>query len=59
MVVAKMERISWKEKIRIKEVLRRMNEVRSTMKAIRKQKAKWIEHILKRNCLQKLLIEGS
>ena len=37
-LVAKMEKISWKEKV-TNEVLRRINEERSVIRAIRKQPA--------------------
>ena len=41
-----------------KEVLRRINEGRSIIRAIRMKEGNWIGQILRRNCLQKLLIEG-
>ena len=40
------------------EVLLRSNEQRNILHEIRKRKANWIGHILRRNCLLKLVIEG-
>jgi len=43
-----MEKISWTDHVRNKEVLHE----------IRKWKFNWIGHILRRNCLLKQVIEG-
>jgi len=43
--------------VRNEEVLLRGNEQRDMLHEIRKQKAKWIGHILRRNCLLKQVIE--
>ena len=40
------------------EMLRRVNEQRNILHEIRKRKANWIGHILRRNCLRKQVIEG-
>ena len=53
-----MEKISWTDHVRNKEVLLRVNEQRNILHAIRKRKANWIGHILHRNCLLKQVIEG-
>ena len=53
-----MEKISWTDHVRNEEVLLRVNEQRNTLHEIRKQKANWIGHILRRNCLLKQVIEG-
>ena len=45
-------------KERIEEVLLRVNEQRNILHEIRKRKANWIGHILRRNCLLKQVIEG-
>ena len=42
----------------IKEVLLRVNEQRNILHEIRKRKANWIGHILRRNCLIQRVIEG-
>ena len=44
--------------VRNEEVLLQVNEQRSILHAIRKRKAVWIGHILRRNCLLKQVIEG-
>jgi len=44
--------------VRNEEVLLRVNEQRNILHEIRKRKASWIGHILRRNCLLKQVIEG-
>ena len=44
--------------VRNEEVLLRVNAQRNILHEIRKRKANWIGHILRRNCLQKQGIEG-
>ena len=39
-------------------MLLRVNEQRNILREIRKRKANWIGHILRRNCLLKQIIEG-
>jgi len=53
-----MEKISWTDHVRNEEVLHRGNEQRNIIHEIRKWKANWIGHILRRNCLLKQVIEG-
>ena len=53
-----MEKISWIDHVRNEEVLLRVNEQRNLLHEIRKRKANWIGHILRRNCLLKQVIEG-
>jgi hypothetical protein len=52
------EKISWTDHVRNEEVLLRVSEQRNTLHEIRKRKANWIGHILRRNCLLKEVIEG-
>jgi len=54
----RMEKISWTDHVRNEEVLLRVNEKRNILHEIRKRKANWIGHILRRNCLLKQVIEG-
>ena len=54
----RMEKISWTDHVRNEEVLLRVNEQRNILHEIRKWKANWIGHILRRNCLLKQVIEG-
>ena len=54
----RMEKTSWNDHMRNKEVLLRVNEQRNILHEIRKRKANWIGHILRRNCLLQRVIEG-
>ena len=54
----RMEKISWIDYVRNEDVLLRVNEQRNSLHEIRKRKANWIGHILRRNCLLKQVIEG-
>jgi len=53
-----MDEISWTDHVRNEEVLFRVKEQRNILHEIRKRKANWIGHILRRNCLLKQVIEG-
>jgi hypothetical protein len=50
-------RLSWRV-VRNEEVLLRVSEQRNILHEIRKRKANWMGHILRRNCLLKEVIEG-
>ena len=52
-----MEKVSWTDHVRNEEVLFRANEQRNILHEIRKRKANWIGHNLRRNCLLKQVIE--
>ena len=54
----RMEKISWTDHVRNEEVLLRVNEQRNILHEIRKRKANWIGHILRRNCFLQQFIEG-
>ena len=54
----RMEKISWTDHVRNEEVLLRVNEQRNILHEIRKRKANWIGHILRRNCILQQVIEG-
>ena len=54
----RMEKISCTDHVRNEEVLLRVNEQRNILHEIRKRKANWIGHILRRNCLLQQVIEG-
>jgi hypothetical protein len=49
--------ISWPDHVRNEEILR-VKELRNILREISKQKANWIGHILRRNCLLQQVIEG-
>ena len=49
--------ISWTDRVRNEEVLCRAQEEKKVVRTIEKRKVDWIFHILRRNCLQKHVIE--
>ena len=53
----RMEKVSWTEHVRNEEVLLRVNKKRTILHEIRKRKANWIGHILRRNCFLQQVIE--
>jgi hypothetical protein len=54
----RMEKFSLTDHVRNEDVLLRVNEQRNIVHEIRKRKANWIGHILRRNCFLKQVIEG-
>jgi hypothetical protein len=48
----RMEKISWTNHVRNEEVLHRVKEERNIVHTIKRRKANWIGHILRRNCLE-------
>jgi len=44
--------------VRNEDVLLRVKEQKNILHEIRKRKANWIDHILRRNCLLQQVIEG-
>jgi hypothetical protein len=54
----RMEKISWTDRVRNEDVLLRVKEQRNILHKIRKRKANWIGHILRRNCLLQRVTEG-
>jgi hypothetical protein len=53
-----MEKFSWIDRVRNKKTLLRVKEQRNILHEISKQKANWIGHILRRNCLLQRVTEG-
>jgi len=53
-----MEKISRTDHVRNEDVLLRVKEQRNILHEIRKRKANWIGHILRRNCLIQRVITG-
>jgi hypothetical protein len=45
------------DRVKNEEVSLRINEQRNILHELRKRKANWIDHILRRNCLLKQVIE--
>jgi hypothetical protein len=54
----RMEKISWTDRVRNEAVLHRVKEERNIVHTIKRRKANWIRHILRRNCLLKHVLEG-
>jgi hypothetical protein len=54
----RMEKIIWTDRVRNEEVLHRVKEESTILHTIKRRKANWIGHILRRNCLLKQVIEG-
>jgi hypothetical protein len=52
-----MGKISWTDRVRNEDV-KRVKEERNILRTIKRRKANWIGHILRRNCLLKHVIEG-
>jgi hypothetical protein len=56
-VLEEVERIIWTDHVRNEDVLLRVNEQRNILHEIRKRKATWIGHTMRRNCLLQRVIE--
>jgi hypothetical protein len=54
----RMEKISWTDHVRFEDILLRVKEQRIILHEIRKRKANWIGHILRRNSLLQRATEG-
>jgi hypothetical protein len=54
----RMEKISWTDHVRNEDVLLTVKEQRNILHEVRKRKANWIGHILRRNCLLWRVTEG-
>jgi hypothetical protein len=52
-----LEEISWTDRVRNEEVLPRIMEERKVLLTIKRRKANWIGHILRRNCRLQHVIE--
>jgi hypothetical protein len=53
-----MEKISWIDCVRNEEVLYRIKEERNILHTVKRRKANWIGHVLRRNCFLKHVIGG-
>jgi hypothetical protein len=51
--------IIWTNHVRNEDVLRRFKKQRNILYEIKKRKANWIGHILRRNCLLQQVIKGN
>jgi heme exporter protein D len=52
----RMEKIRWADRVR--NVLHTVKEERTILRTIKRTKANWIGHVLRRNCLLKHVVEG-
>ena len=55
---SRMEGISLADRVKNEEALHRIKEERYILHTLKGRKAKWIAHILHRNCLLKHVVEG-
>jgi len=53
-----MEKISWTDRVGNEGVLHRVKEERGMLHTVKRRKANWIGHVLRRNRLLKHSIEG-
>ena len=53
-----LDTLGWTDHVRNEDVLLRVKEQRNILHEIRKRKANWIGHILRRNCLLQQVILG-
>jgi len=53
-----MERISWTDRLSSEEALQGVKKERNIVRTIKRKKANWIGHILRRNCLQNHVTDG-
>jgi hypothetical protein len=51
-------KISWTDRVRNEKVLLRVKEERNIILTVKRRKANWIGHILRRNCLVRDVTEG-
>jgi heme exporter protein D len=56
-MIERMEKLRWTDSERNEEVLHTVNEERNILHTIKRRKASYIGHILRRNCLLKHVIE--
>jgi hypothetical protein len=54
----RMEKINWTDRVRKEEVLHRVKKERNIVHTIKRRKANWIGHILRRNCLLNHVTKG-
>jgi hypothetical protein len=53
----RMEKISWTDRVRNEEVIHRVKGERNIVHTIKRRKANWIGHILRRNCILNQLLK--
>ena len=53
-----MEKISWTDSVQNEQELQKANGYNNIVHVMKRRKANWNGHILRRNCLLKHVIEG-
>jgi len=53
----RMEKISWTDHVRNEDFYKESKK-RNCLQTIKRKKPKWIDHVLRRNCLQNHFVEG-
>ena len=54
----RMGKINWTARVRNEEILHRAKEERNILHTVNRRKANWIDHVLRRSCLLKHVMEG-
>ena len=54
-----MEKIGWTDRVENESVLKRFEGERNILHTIKRKRAKWIGHVLRRNCILKHSTEGN
>ena len=54
-----LEKISWTDRVKYKEILRRVKVERTFQCTVKRRKGNWIGHSWRRNCLPQHVIEGT
>ena len=55
---SRVEETSWTDRVRNEELFHGAKEERNILRTIKRRKADWIGHIMRRNCFLKHVIEG-
>ena len=55
----RMEGVRWEDRVTNEEVLKRVGEKRQVIREIKKRKANWLGHVMRRDCLLRDAIEGT
>jgi hypothetical protein len=53
-----MGKINWTARVRNEEILHRAKDERNILPTVNRRKANWIDHVLRRSCLLKHVMEG-
>jgi len=53
-----MEKFSWIDRVKNEEVLRSVKNKGNGLQTVKRRNAKWVGHMMRRNCLLRHVIEG-